>query len=274
MVSLSNDSTRQGAYFFDQQNDQLNQSQDDDDLLLAHNWSGDEEPKFHKVKTVPVSYCQVFLLMCYEMLLFLVPYGLEKRLNLDDKKSFSILVYSHLLLWLIVGVITYYSQHQHEVMKKNGYVEFYSTIKTIHKIPFHTLCVGNALSLLLAMLATDLELYKKKEVLEPVMFLELILTLEWLIAVCCTIKYISMVRAFNRAKPAPDVEQEEVMTLLTQAHMHRHEVGFRDGDYHDNLLEKQGDMIRYLKEHNECLSKRIMTIKTSTHAELLSSMSR
>ncbi|XP_071958417.1 transmembrane protein 192-like isoform X2 [Antedon mediterranea] len=260
MVSLSNDSSRQGGFFFDQQNDQLNQSQDDDDLL-PHNWSSEEEPKFRKLSTLPVSYIQVFLLMCFEVSLFLVPYGL---LNVDqDKKSFSILVYTHLLLWLIVGVITYYSQHQHESIKKNGYVEFCLGIKTLHGIPFHTISV-----------ATDLKLYEKKEVLEPVMFLEMILTLEWLIALCCTIKYISMVKTFNKAKAAPDVEQEDIMTLLTQGHMIRHEVGYRDGDYHDNLLEKQGDMIRYLKEHNKCLSKRIMKIKSTTQAEMLNSMSR
>ena len=37
---------------------------------------------------------------------------------------------------------------------------------------------------------------------------------------------------------------------------------FRDEDYLDEVLEKQADMIRYLKQHNSNLGKKILKLTT------------
>lgn len=35
---------------------------------------------------------------------------------------------------------------------------------------------------------------------------------------------------------------------------------FRDGEYLDDVLEKQADMIRYLQQHNANLGRRLMNL--------------
>ena len=41
---------------------------------------------------------------------------------------------------------------------------------------------------------------------------------------------------------------------------------FRDENYSDQVLEKQADMIRYLKQHNSQLGKRILAITAENNA--------
>ena len=48
---------------------------------------------------------------------------------------------------------------------------------------------------------------------------------------------------------------------------------FRDENYSDQVLEKQADMIRYLKQHNSQLGKRILAITAENNA-LKSQISR
>lgn len=68
-----------------------------------------------------------------------------------------------------------------------------------------------------------------------------------------------MVR-FNRTKPPPDVIREEWLTNFTE-NSYSGEVGYRQrGTNVADLLEKQADLIRYLRDHNVKLSHRIMML--------------
>ncbi|XP_049994596.1 transmembrane protein 192 isoform X3 [Alexandromys fortis] len=63
---------------------------------------------------------------------------------------------------------------------------------------------------------------------------------------------------FNRAKPQPDVLEEERM----YAHPSNiaSETGFRTISSLEEIVEKQGDIIIYLKRHNALLSKRLLDL--------------
>ncbi|CAI5680754.1 transmembrane protein 192 isoform X2 [Oreochromis niloticus] len=71
------------------------------------------------------------------------------------------------------------------------------------------------------------------------------------------------VMRFNRERAAPDVSQEELSHTysLTNAPT---ETGFRGSSNLEEVVEKQADLIEYLKQHNTILSKRLLNL-TAQH---------
>uniref|UniRef100_A0A8C8UK92 Transmembrane protein 192 n=1 Tax=Peromyscus maniculatus bairdii TaxID=230844 RepID=A0A8C8UK92_PERMB len=66
------------------------------------------------------------------------------------------------------------------------------------------------------------------------------------------------VRRFNRAKPQPDVLEEEKISAYPSSAAS--ETGFRTISHLEEIVEKQGDIIAYLKRHNALLSKRLLEL--------------
>ncbi|XP_048415598.1 transmembrane protein 192 isoform X3 [Stegostoma tigrinum] len=65
---------------------------------------------------------------------------------------------------------------------------------------------------------------------------------------------------FNQLKPCPDIQEEERRHRYPNLTNVLSETGFRDGSNLENLVEKQADLIDYLKMHNVELSKRLLTL--------------
>ncbi|XP_056442674.1 transmembrane protein 192 isoform X2 [Gadus chalcogrammus] len=65
------------------------------------------------------------------------------------------------------------------------------------------------------------------------------------------------VARFNRERAVPDVSQEEHCHAYRDAHLTT-ETGFREGCGLEEVVEKQADLIEYLKQHNTLLSKRLL----------------
>ncbi|GAA6106204.1 transmembrane protein 192 [Tachysurus ichikawai] len=66
---------------------------------------------------------------------------------------------------------------------------------------------------------------------------------------------------FNKQSLSPDITEDERSHTfsVTDSNMHT-EMGFRDGSCLEEVVEKQADLIEYLKQHNTMLSKRILTL--------------
>lgn len=82
--------------------------------------------------------------------------------------------------------------------------------------------------------------------------------------------YISeRVHRFNTLKPPPDVTREEWMTSFTQdSYAAGSEIGYHQrGSHVAELLEKQADLIRYLRDHNVKLSHRMMLLASQRRAQ-------
>lgn len=76
------------------------------------------------------------------------------------------------------------------------------------------------------------------------------------------------VRRFNRLQPPPDVTREEWLSSFTQdSFAVNTEVGYTQrGSNLAELLEKQADLIRYLRDHNVKLSHRMMMLAAQRRA--------
>ncbi|XP_041039572.1 transmembrane protein 192 isoform X2 [Carcharodon carcharias] len=65
---------------------------------------------------------------------------------------------------------------------------------------------------------------------------------------------------FNQMEPCPDIQEEERRQRCPNLINVLSETGFRDGSNLENLVEKQADLIDYLKMHNVNLSKRLLAL--------------
>ncbi|XP_068953859.1 transmembrane protein 192 isoform X3 [Petaurus breviceps papuanus] len=72
------------------------------------------------------------------------------------------------------------------------------------------------------------------------------------------------IRRFNKAKPRPDIIEEE--NMYAYANNSTSETGFRTSSSLEEVVEKQGDIIEYLKRHNALLSKRLLAFTPSDSA--------
>ncbi|EGI66827.1 Transmembrane protein 192 [Acromyrmex echinatior] len=79
---------------------------------------------------------------------------------------------------------------------------------------------------------------------------------------------VERVMKLNRLRPPPDVTRDEWLSPFTQdSYSGMGEIGYRQkGRNLEELLEKQADMIRYLKDHNVKLSHRIMLLASQHRA--------
>ncbi|XP_027722592.1 transmembrane protein 192 isoform X2 [Vombatus ursinus] len=72
------------------------------------------------------------------------------------------------------------------------------------------------------------------------------------------------IRRFNKAKPRPDIIEEE--NMYAYANNSTSETGFRTSSSLEEVVEKQGDIIEYLKRHNALLSKRLLAVTSLASA--------
>ncbi|XP_047433936.1 transmembrane protein 192 isoform X3 [Mugil cephalus] len=68
---------------------------------------------------------------------------------------------------------------------------------------------------------------------------------------------------YNRERSAPDVSQEDLSHTYSVTSLPT-ETGFRGSSSLEEVVEKQADLIEYLKQHNTLLSKRLLNL-TAQH---------
>lgn len=198
----------------------------------------------------------VVLSMCVALLCVL-KFGQEEVCNsiLDNVHGVSVIVFGKVCLWVLVLLFTRFAQLHHSRARSRGYLRFYRKMQSVKQLPLSVHSAGNVL--LLVVLAAQL-----KPLVRTCLLL-IILGLELLVALPCLIYYTVKVIQFNTERAAPDVSQEEhshnfsITSLPT-------ETGFREGSSLEEVVEKQADLIEYLKQHNTLLSKRLLNL-TAQH---------
>ncbi|XP_077426357.1 transmembrane protein 192 isoform X1 [Vanacampus margaritifer] len=163
----------------------------------------------------------------------------------------SAVIFGKGVLWVLVLVFTRCAQHHHRRARNRGYLRFYRSTSTLKQLPLAVHSAGNVLLLVImaARLSVDLHTY----------LLISILTLELLVALPCLIYYTVKVMIFNAERAAPDVSQEEHSYNFSVGSLPT-ETGFREGSCLEEVVEKQADLIEYLKQHNSLLSRRLLNL--------------
>ncbi|KAK3507503.1 hypothetical protein QTP70_027442 [Hemibagrus guttatus] len=161
-------------------------------------------------------------------------------------------------LWLLVFLFERCVQYHHRTLRRRGYLRFYRKTAKLKHLPLLIHSAGNAAVLIVIAPAAMLD-NKVKNL--SVYLLLAIICVELLASVTCLLVYAVHVFRFNEQSPCPDITEDERSHTFsgTDGDMHE-EMGFRDGSCLEELVEKQADLIEYLKQHNTQLSKRILTL--------------
>lgn len=185
----------------------------------------------------------------------------------------------------------------------NGYHEFYRATNLHKGIPLHTVSLWNTVILAIQTIMQHTKYFDEhctKGPLTPTVCIVLFSALETVLLVGVHGWYITRVMRFNRATLPPDAYRGltesassvsdglfsaigDLISLYSQMTFfsffsfffnvfnififYRHQVGVstRDAEAHD-LLEKQADLINYLKDHNNKLNQKLMTLNAQIRA--------
>ncbi|XP_073721157.1 transmembrane protein 192 [Misgurnus anguillicaudatus] len=172
--------------------------------------------------------------------------------GIDSK---SLVVLGKVALWVFVFIYDRFVQHHHNAVRRRGYLNFYRMTRGMKSLPLLIYSAGNAAMLTVIASSSLLDAHVKNL---SVYLLLTIICLELLLSIICLIKYAVHVVRFNSKKPRPDVNEEE-RSFGCSSDEHT-ETGFRDGSSLEEVVEKQADLIDYLKHHNTLLNKRILTL--------------
>ncbi|XP_077575111.1 transmembrane protein 192 [Stigmatopora nigra] len=172
---------------------------------------------------------------------------------LGPEHAESVVVFAKAALWLLVAAFTACVRHHHARARGRGYLRFYRKASRLQHLPLAVHSAGNAALLVVvaARLSTSVRAY----------LLLALLALELLAALPCLLYYSALVMMFNAERAPPDVSREEHLHNFTTAGSAT-ETGFREASRLDEVVEKQADLIEYLKQHNGSLSRRLLNLSS------------
>lgn len=271
MVSLTrrvNTSAGGGVFF----NDGLINGDDEDVQGLQPLHGSDEINGFRKLHTFTPVVLKLFLIVLTQVaIIVLLCLWPEFRYKCEP---FFLLIYIHVAYWCISWILHQHLKLKHRMLRVNGYLEFYKQTEAHIRIPFYIISLWNAILLVISSVYHnvygDLEqrCMSQTSSLSPNNVIGAIMTLETGILIPVLMTYLVKVRRFNETRPPPDVQREDWMMSFVRDSFPGGEVGYREPNeqIHD-LLAKQADLIRYLKEHNAMLNHKIMQLSSRSHVE-------
>ncbi|CAL1601010.1 unnamed protein product [Knipowitschia caucasica] len=165
------------------------------------------------------------------------------------------IVFGKVFLWALVLLFTICVKYHHRQVRSRGYLRFYRRVQEVIHMPLVFHSGGNAL--LLWILAAKMPQKLKTYLVLAVLVVEL------LVALPCLMYYTVKVMQFNIQRAAPDVSQEEHLHSFSVTSVPT-ETGFREGSCLAEVVDKQADLIEYLKQHNKLLSRRLLNL-TAQH---------
>ncbi|XP_033869875.1 transmembrane protein 192 [Acipenser ruthenus] len=178
---------------------------------------------------------------------------------IHDFETQTVIAIAKVALWLLIAVFERYVQHRHSRTRNRGYLQFYRSTRNLKRLPFFIHSAGNAAFLLI--LSARLSFKSNEQSLMYMYLLLGVLVLELCFSVPCLLFYTVKVMQFNTEKPAPDINQEERSNAYSGTRsLINTEIGFRDSSSVEEVVEKQADLIEYLKQHNTLLSKRLLSL--------------
>jgi len=223
--------------------------------------------RFQKVWTLPAAILALILCCVQIVLVFILPELCDKRGRECVLNSFSILIYTHGCHWLGILLIDYINHCAHHRSRLNGYLEFYTKTKNIRRAPFYLVSAGNFVLMLVVIILHDMcdNNVACSHSFTKVDYLRGLITLESLVVICCVVSYIIILRDFNSKELPPDVMREDFMSSV-MLNRNVESVGCQEQNQIMEVMERQAELIRYLKEHSDNLGKKILGLTTQLAA--------
>lgn len=212
-----------------------------------------QEYLIQKFPGVIFIFLYLFLVISFEVMAFVLYNILHVHLLGGLDEPFAFLTSLHVAIWVITYVYDRYLYFQHNRLRRSGYLILYMKTKEIRNIPFMIFSIGNATLLLVVSFQSA---SKPKSLM---LIFQITLSAEVFLVLLSTFIYLGYIINFNKSKKLPDVFCQDVVAGF-QDITYTSEVGFRDNECSDDILERQSEMIRYLRQHNMNLGKRIVDL--------------
>ncbi|XP_051645545.1 transmembrane protein 192 isoform X1 [Manacus candei] len=247
---------------------EITQSLEDDPLLDAplissHTLHSQLRPRFHAIPAVLLANFLMLIHVAFVVLAFLAAMFCSYPNPNQDKcpgnythplKVQTVIKIAKVILWILHVFFERYVQHHHSQVRRRGYFAIYRSTKHLKRLPLLIHSTGNTALVLILSVQHSFPDHSK-------VYLYLILGvlgLELISSLTCLVIYTVKISNFNRAKPRPDIIEEEKIYAYP-SHV-TSEIGFRENSSLEEIVEKQGDVIEYLQRHNALLSKRLLAL--------------
>uniref|UniRef100_A0A3B5KNZ3 Transmembrane protein 192 n=1 Tax=Xiphophorus couchianus TaxID=32473 RepID=A0A3B5KNZ3_9TELE len=202
----------------------------------------------------------VVLSLCVGVLCVL-KFGQEEECSriLGSVQGDSVIVFGKVFLWVLMLLLTVWTHHHHSRVRSRGYLSFYRQTQRLKQLPLLIHSTGGTAHscVFIADVSKSLSMMS----INVLHLLRLQPEASKCVAVC--VFFIVKVMQFNRQRAAPDVSQEEHSHTYSVPSLPT-ETGFRGLSGLEEVVEKQADLIEYLKQHNTLLSKRLLNL-TAQH---------
>uniref|UniRef100_A0A8I5TVU7 Transmembrane protein 192 n=1 Tax=Pongo abelii TaxID=9601 RepID=A0A8I5TVU7_PONAB len=239
----------------------ITQSIEDDPLLDAqllphHSLQAHFRPRFHPLPTVIIVNLLWFIHLVFVILAFLTGVLCSYPNPNEDKcpgnytnplKVQTVIILGKVILWILHLLLECYIQYHHSKIRNRGYNLIYRSTRHLKRLALMIQSSGNTVLLLILCMQHSFP--------EPGrLYLDLILAilaLELICSLICLLIYTGE----NYNEPPIILATRKFSVYLSGDHMTISSL--------EEIVEKQGDTIEYLKRHNALLSKRLLALTSS-----------
>ncbi|XP_062125415.1 transmembrane protein 192 [Drosophila sulfurigaster albostrigata] len=232
------------------------QNRDTDELLDPVLFSNDNGA--YKLKTVPAF--SIHLLI--STIISCVGIGLATLFPEDRRcDAYFIMLYLRATFWVITFLFDHFVKKQHDNLRMNGYHDFHRETSMQKGVPLQIVSLWNSMLLGVQALihhyyGNDFEKHCAEGWLSPISYITTFNVAENLLLAATHGCYINKVLKFNKAKLAPDV--------LRGADRASGSLGLmQPGGDTAELLERQADLISYLKDHTYKINQKLHQMQTN-----------
>lgn len=211
------------------------------------------QQQYRSARTNFVIIIHILFTILFETVIILLPYLCYNRniSNLCNQYSaYNISLYIHVGAFFLSILFDRLYQYYQTISIRHGYLNFDQQTRVIRHLPLVILSIGNALLVVMIKL---FEGYQSS--FQPWHGLILLTTIENIFVLIILTRYLVLTVDFNRQCLRPDAVQEDDLSTFAPTYSTTNEIGFRDESFKDNILEKQADQIRYLRERNDQLTR-------------------
>lgn len=182
-------------------------------------------------------------------------------------RTYYLLLYIRCAYWLFTYIVDSIISHRHLEIRRYGYHDFYqSTVWGYRNTPLNIVSLWNTTILLVQTImqnnyASDFTVHCQKTVASPITYICLFCGMETILLIFTHGSYIMRVWKFNRSTHLPDALRDTDQPFIGSLGVTVQNAKVAE------LLEKQADMIHYLREMNFNLNKKLMQLNDRIKAK-------
>jgi len=212
--------------------------------------------QFRPLKTIPVF--SIHLLISTAISLT----GIILAIKLPNSKrceAYFTMLYLRAAFWFITLIINMIVKYHHEKLLLNGYIDFHKSMKVHKAIPFYVVTLWNNVIMFIQILihhyyGENFAEHCIEGFFSPFIYITLFHITESFFLYIIIGSYIARVCKFNKSKLPPDALSNSFNDNSGSVGIAHSQVRLQE------LVEKQADIISYLKDHNANLNKKLILL--------------